>query len=113
MTCYSSQLIAETQMGGGGRMNILTARAVRGGWPYVMIGVYPQRLRFVKHDVPRRVAQNLSTALRHWQARLPALQANRFSRERTEATINYYSRELQGFLKIWPKALARSLKGEH
>jgi hypothetical protein len=82
-------------------------------WPYVMIGVYPQRLRFVKHDVPRRVAQNLSTALRHWQARLPALQANRFSRERTEATINYYSRELQGFLKIWPKALARSLKGEH
>lgn len=72
--------------------------------PYILFGAHPQRLHSVKHDVPKRLARRLANALRAWQTRLPRFPEGTYAHGSVEATIAFYSRELEAVLRLWPAA---------
>jgi hypothetical protein len=44
--------------------------------PYVMTGVYPQRMRTIRHDVPRHILDRLTAGLVRWEEMLAATDKN-------------------------------------
>ncbi len=84
--------------------------------PYIMTGVYHQRLRITARDVPRYIASRLSEALAEWKMRLRNLPTGE---ERKAIAIKeyvaFYERELSSFRKRWPiedRATLKSNKGK-
>jgi hypothetical protein len=71
--------------------------------PYIVTGVYPQRLRVMRGDVPRHIAARLLRALRQWKAYLPnAGTGMERSSSNVQSVIQYYERELAYSRKRWP-----------
>ena len=72
--------------GGGGRR------------PYVIVGVYPQRLRVIPDDVPAYILRRLKASLASWE--LPRRWGEAEPRQ-VETVRNYYRREAAWFEKMW------------
>ena len=70
--------------------------------PYVVTGVYPQRLRVTREDVRKHLFQRLLGEWRAWTGRMPAgtTEAKRLARDIDEK-MSYYGREL-GMMKKAP-----------
>jgi hypothetical protein len=72
--------------------------------PYIMTGVYPQRLRVFRRDVPRYIIQRLSGALAQWRRQL---HDENPSDEQKVASIKdyieYLERELTSFRARWSR----------
>ena len=73
--------------------------------PYVIFGVYPQRLRVTPDDVPAYILRRLRASLASWD--LPGRWGEAEPRQ-IEAVRTYYRREITWFEKKWgPKPLAK------
>lgn len=78
--------------------------------PYVMSGVYPQRLRSTREDVPRRIISKLWDGLRYWEKRAAEIGDDDPEHQKAlEEIANYYSREFPSFRERW---FRRPLKPE-
>lgn len=72
--------------------------------PYVITGIYPQRLRTTSRDVPNDIARQLAGGLAAWRAKLkdaPLDDAPKIKALREH--VDYYERELKAFQKRWPR----------
>jgi len=72
--------------------------------PYVVTGVYPQRLRGTPRDVPLYIARNLASGLAAWRAKLH--QASPEDQDKVKALtahVRYYEREIASFKARWPE----------
>jgi hypothetical protein len=66
--------------------------------PYVVSGVYPQRLRIELLDYPERIRKRLDRSLASWKAMLAGLSRGDAKRvEAVEEIIHVYERELRHF----------------
>jgi hypothetical protein len=67
--------------------------------PYVITGVYPQRLRVTDQDVPQMIIQSMSKALSVWRRHLTKTNKDRDHNKWTALTemVAYYERELLHF----------------
>jgi len=69
--------------------------------PYVVTGVYPQRLRATRENVPRVILSQMEKALRRWKPRSAETgQDERFKKGVAEI-VSYYEREISAFRKRW------------
>lgn len=66
--------------------------------PYVVTGVYTQRLRVTRENVPLHVMQRLIAARDAWKRRL-ARTEDAEARKRTQEIVQYYEREAHSFLQ--------------
>lgn len=74
--------------------------------PYVVSGVYCQRFRFGSKDAPDRILAEMTEAKQYWTSRVPELAKEGASNsivKRTEATVEFYSKEMAAFTKRWPR----------
>jgi len=71
--------------------------------PYVMTGVFPQRLRTSPRHVPRQLASQLSGALTRWRKALPTVvpRPTDHRTKKIEENIRFYERELAAVRKRW------------
>jgi hypothetical protein len=75
--------------------------------PYIATGIFPQRLRPMRGDVPTYVARCLLRSRRQWKAYLAkAGSGNERSKKSVENIIRYYDRELEHSRKRWPHVFA-------
>lgn len=72
--------------------------------PYVVTGVYPQRLRTTLEDAPRRILDRLIDAAKHWQRRLDRVRGEERLERDIRAILAYYEREILAFRKCWVRA---------
>jgi hypothetical protein len=67
--------------------------------PYVVTGVYPQRLRVKVMDYPARIRTQLATSLANWKRRRASLKPDDSKQiAMTEDIIKVYARELAHFV---------------
>jgi hypothetical protein len=69
--------------------------------PYVATGVYPQRLRGSRCDVPQEVERRLAASLAGWQSDLRRETAAGNDAKGTKERFDYYSREIALFRSRW------------
>lgn len=70
--------------------------------PYVVSGVYPQRLRSTREDVPRRILSKLWNALRYWKKRAAEVGEDKPDHKKDfDEIANYYAREFSSFRDRW------------
>lgn len=69
--------------------------------PYVMTGVYIQRLRSTKEDVPRHIMKKLTDGSRHYARRVA--QTSGEEQKNMGHIHNYYRSEATGFHDRWSK----------
>ncbi len=70
--------------------------------PYVVSGVYPQRLRSTREDVPRRIVSKLWNGLRYWKKRAAEIGEDDPERKKgLDEIANYYAREFSSFRERW------------
>lgn len=78
--------------------------------PYVVSGVYPQRLRSTREDVPRRIISKLWNRQRYWKMRAAEIGKDDPDHKKAlEEIANYYAREFPSFRERW---FRRPLKPE-
>jgi hypothetical protein len=72
--------------------------------PYVVTGVYPQRLRVTRHDVINRIASRLARTLAACKRQLARVDPNDGPRVKmVKEAIAYYEREVAHFREIAEK----------
>lgn len=77
--------------------------------PYVVSGVYPQRLRSTREDVPRRIISKLWSGLRYWKKRAAEVAEDRPDHKKDfDEIANYYAREFPSFRDRWFARRAKS-----
>jgi hypothetical protein len=70
--------------------------------PFVMAGIFPQKLRTVHRDVPTETAKTLLRNARHYKRRLDEGEnLNAKAREELQASVNYLEREASGLYARW------------
>lgn len=70
--------------------------------PYVIMGVFPQRLRPSRVNVPQHIMRQLARGLIAWRRMLARAQSADESHRRTlESYVKYYERELKGYQERW------------
>lgn len=70
--------------------------------PYVVSGVYPQRLRSTQEDVPRRIVSKLRSGLQYWSGRAAEIaEGEPDLRRNVNEIARYYARELPAFRARW------------
>lgn len=70
--------------------------------PYVVSGVYPQRLRSTREDVPRHIISKLWNGLRYWEKRAAQVgEGDPDRKEDLDEIANYYAREFPAFRERW------------
>jgi len=70
--------------------------------PYVVSGVYPQRLRVTKEDVPGHILHKMIEAARAWKRRLALGPTGSESIDRQNSDITqYYDREITALRRRW------------
>lgn len=69
--------------------------------PYVVTGVYPQRLRVTHEDVPLRLYQSMKAELSHWRKRMARPKAPGVSERGIEGILTFYEREVEEFGTRW------------
>jgi hypothetical protein len=67
--------------------------------PYIVAGVYPQRLRVPPQDVPAYIERRLANSLSQWRAGLREEQPNSQLAKKARENIAFYEHELAQFLK--------------
>lgn len=86
-------------------------REVYGGGvrrPYVMTGVYPQRLRTFRHDRRQYIASRLSEALAAWQRNLRNTSPSDEKKVKMiRDTVRFYERQIEAFRERWLTPTAR------
>ncbi len=79
--------------------------------PYVVSGVYPQRLRSTREDVPRRIVSKLWNGLRYWKKRAAEIGEDDPERKKgLDEIANYYAREFSSFRERWFRRAAKPEK---
>jgi hypothetical protein len=74
--------------------------------PYVVTGVYPQRLRGAPRDVPRDIARKLVSGLAAWRAKLSQTSPDDKDRATAlKANVGFYEREIAAFRARWPETI--------
>jgi hypothetical protein len=68
--------------------------------PYLITGVYPQRLRVTAENVPSDIMTKLIAARDGWKRRLAAIEEDE-PRKRTQKFVEYYEREADAFRRNW------------
>ena len=70
--------------------------------PYVVCGVFPQKLRVKTLDYPRRIHRRVTRSLADWTARLQSLDGNADLKRRKahEEIVAVYRREVEHFTKV-------------
>lgn len=68
--------------------------------PYVVTGVYPQRLRATRENVPLHIMKKLIAAREGWNRRLATIEGDE-PRKRTQEFVNYYEREAEACRRNW------------
>lgn len=77
--------------------------------PYLITGVYPQRLRTTRRDVPRDIIQHLTKELTARSAKLKNASRDDMTEEMTmKENVEYYKHELNSFRKPLALILVRS-----
>ena len=77
--------------------------------PYVVTGVYPQRLRIKRQDVIGRIVSRLSGALSGWKKTLASVDQNESEKLRAiRENLSYYERELAHFQKLPRRSQSRT-----
>jgi hypothetical protein len=72
--------------------------------PYVITGVYPQRLRVTRRDVPSDIARRLARGLTAWRAKLKGLSPDDTTKAKSmKAYLDFYQRELMSIQERWPR----------
>jgi hypothetical protein len=70
--------------------------------PYVVSGVYPQRLRSTREDVPRRIVSKLWNGLRYWKKRAAEIgEDDPEHKKDLDDIASYYAREFPSFRERW------------
>jgi hypothetical protein len=70
--------------------------------PYVVTGVYPQRLRATKEDVPRHILDRFRQECLSWKKRLETVpEGEDRLKKNIETFVAYYEREIALFRKRW------------
>jgi hypothetical protein len=70
--------------------------------PYVVSGVYPQRLRATREDVPRHIISKLWNGLRYWKKRAAEINDDEPDRKKgLDEIADYYGREFPAFRERW------------
>ena len=70
--------------------------------PYVISGVYPQRLRSTREDVPRHIIFKLGNGLQYWKKLMAEVGEDELDRKKGLGEIaNYYAREFSAFRERW------------
>jgi hypothetical protein len=70
--------------------------------PYVMMGVFPQRVRASRINAPRYIMGQLARGLVAWRRMLAGAQPNNETQQRSlESHVRYYERELTGYRERW------------
>ena len=72
----------------------------------MITGVYPQRLRVTRRDVPEDIARELDKGATAWRAKLTGIPANTTMEKVLKDYVDYYERELAALRKRWPAAVA-------
>lgn len=68
--------------------------------PYVVTGIYPQKIRLRPHDVPKELLSHLKLTLRQWQTTLNAVDpADTEKVKMVAATVKFYETEVDQFGK--------------
>lgn len=76
--------------------------------PYVVSGVYPQRLRSTREDVPSYIIAKLWNSLRYWKKRAAQIGTAEPDRKKgLDEIANYYAREFPAFRERWFKRSKR------
>jgi len=70
--------------------------------PYVMTGVYTQKLRSTKENVPQHILKKLRDGSRHYSQRVVETCGD--ERKRLQHVQNYYRSEAVGFFDRWSKS---------
>lgn len=79
--------------------------------PYVVSGVYPQRLRSTREDVPRRIISKHWNGLRYWKKRASEVGEDETERKKDlDEIANYYAREFSSFRESWFRRHAKPEK---
>ena len=65
--------------------------------PYIVTGVYPQRLRVTAEDTPSRIYRQMHSALRYWRRRVANGQSEGQDESRARDFIEFYAREIRNF----------------
>lgn len=68
--------------------------------PYVVTGVYPQRLRVTRENVPLHIMKKLVAARDGWKRRLARIESDEL-RKRTQEFVEYYVREAEACRRKW------------
>ena len=79
--------------------------------PYVVSGVYPQRLRSTREDAPRHIISKLWNGLRYWKERAAEVGEDEPNRKKgLDEIASYYAREFPEFREKWfnrPRSLIK------
>ena len=70
--------------------------------PYLVTGVYPQRLRVTREDVPGRILSRLRSGQKYWRQRAEAARADDArGAKHLEEIATFYEREIASFQARW------------
>lgn len=79
--------------------------------PYVVSGVFPQRLRSTREDVPRHIISKLWNGLRYWKKRAADVGEDDLERKKDlERIATYYTGEFSSFRERWFRHPAKPQK---
>lgn len=68
--------------------------------PYVVTGVYPQRLRVTEENTPGQIMKRLVAARDSWKRQFIAIN-DEVARKRMQEFVQYYDRETENFRRNW------------
>jgi hypothetical protein len=70
--------------------------------PYIIVGVYPQRLRASQHDIPKYIASRLTRALGRWKIALKNLDSrDEKTSQAYQDIIQFYKHEIAAIKRRW------------
>jgi hypothetical protein len=69
--------------------------------PYVMTGVFPQRLRVSRINAPQYIMRELAGGLVEWRRMLATAPSEGNRKAALESHVQYYERELAGYRQRW------------
>jgi hypothetical protein len=70
--------------------------------PYIIVGVYPQRLRASQHDIPKYIASRLTRALGRWKIALKNLgSGDEKTSQAYQDVIQFYKHEIAAIKRRW------------
>lgn len=69
--------------------------------PYVIMGVFPQRMRPSQINAPQYIMEQLAGGLLEWRRMLAKAPSDQPRRGALESYVQYYERELKGYRERW------------